>query len=232
MNAITETQVDRIRTLAAELDTLGKTALEKASEAGRLLIECKERLKHGEWLPWLESNFSFTDRTARRWIKLAEDIDSGKLKTDTVSNLAEAYRITTEPKPVSDCPFEMPLPGQRLVLLLADVCSTCRDHYAAIEPMDETYVQVTWTENELNPEGRGESIGAVAGTRRGIHKDRAWHFLVEGAPRGQEWKNAIGAYVPWNNPKNKNTANPNLSFEFGWLDECFDLYADKEAVLS
>jgi hypothetical protein len=97
VNAIAETQVDRIRTLAAELDTLGKTALEKASEAGRLLIECKARLQHGEWLPWLESNFSFTDRTARNWMRISEAHDAGKL--ENVSDLSEAYRVITDSKP-------------------------------------------------------------------------------------------------------------------------------------
>ena len=94
---ITTTTVQRIQALAAELETLGKTALGKAVEAGNLLRECKASLAHGGWLPWLEANFTFADRTARRWMKLAEDVEAGRLKTDTVSNLAEAYRITTEP---------------------------------------------------------------------------------------------------------------------------------------
>ena len=59
------TNIDRIRTLAGELAQLGKSALEKAIEAGSLLKECKAGLEHGQWLPWLKSNFSFTDRTAR-----------------------------------------------------------------------------------------------------------------------------------------------------------------------
>jgi oxaloacetate decarboxylase beta subunit len=43
---ITTTTVERIQILAAELETLGKTALGKAVEAGNLLRECKvtERL--------------------------------------------------------------------------------------------------------------------------------------------------------------------------------------------
>lgn len=97
-SAITTTKVDRIRTLASELDQLGQTALEKAVEAGSLLRECKAGLDHGQWLPWLKSNFSFSDRTARRWIQVAEDSSSGKLDTMSNLNLSEAYRSVTETK--------------------------------------------------------------------------------------------------------------------------------------
>jgi hypothetical protein len=98
MSAIATTAVQRIQTLADELFNMGNTALEKVNEAGRLLTECKGGLAHGQWLPWLEENFTFTDRTARRWMKLHEDIVAGRLKSDTVSGLAEAYKLTTEPR--------------------------------------------------------------------------------------------------------------------------------------
>ena len=222
---ITTTTVQRIQTLAAELETLGKTALGKAVEAGNLLRECKAGLAHGEWLPWLEANFTFADRTARRWMKLAEDVEAGRLKTDTVSNLAEAYRITTEPKEAKTglCPFEMPLPGQRLVLVLQGIANRL-PHYAAIEPMDETYVQVTWTENEMSYDGSGEMIGGFEGTRRGIRRDRAWGFLVRNSSSKKEWENATAAFVPWAIPEYKSTINQNLlKCEMGWLEDCFEL---------
>ena len=93
--------IARIRTLAAELDRLGKTALEKAVECGRLLSEAKEQLGHGAWLPWLESNFTFTPRTATNWMKVAEMHAAGKLKSETVSdlNLSEVYQLATTPRP-------------------------------------------------------------------------------------------------------------------------------------
>jgi len=222
---LSTTKVDRIRELAAELETLGKTALIKAIEAGTLLRECKQGLVHGQWLPWLEENFSFTDRTARRWMKVSEDAETGKLKSDTVSNLTEAYRITTESRPMAACPFKMPLPGQRLLLLMKASGSNKTPICAAIEPMDETYVQVTWTENAMSHEGEGETIGSIAGTRRGIHKDLAWKFLTHNSHLREQWNDAVCAYVPWERPILNSTENPNLSEsdEFGWLDECFQL---------
>lgn len=217
---LTTAKIQRIQSLAEELDALGKTALEKALEAGTLLIECKADLAHGEWLPWLEKNFTFTDRTARRWMKLADDMQSGKLKSDTVSNLAEAYRITTETREIkpNPCPFEMPELNQRLILL-----SPMHD-CAAIEPMNETYVQVTYTEPGIDPslfDGREIRIATIAGTKRGIHKDHAWQLLIKNS--NADWKNASAACVPWKAPDmTQTTRNLNLH-DVGWMDECFSL---------
>jgi ParB family chromosome partitioning protein len=98
--------IARIRTLASELKDIGKklkaigeTALSKALECGRLLSEAKESLPHGQWLPWLADNFTFDERTAQRWMKLATDDAEGKLKYDSVSYLSEAYQLTTTPRP-------------------------------------------------------------------------------------------------------------------------------------
>jgi hypothetical protein len=49
---------------------------------GQWLTEAKSRLKHGQWLPWLETEFSWSDRTARRLMQVHE-----AFKTDTVADL-------------------------------------------------------------------------------------------------------------------------------------------------
>jgi hypothetical protein len=184
MSAIITTTVQRIQTLAGELDQLGKTALEKAMEAGGLLIECKRDLEHGQWLPWLEANFSFTDRTARRWMKLVDDVESGKLKSDTVSNLADAYRLTTDRGPgVVISPFEMPPIHQRMFLMFSEISSP---DFAMFEPIDEDYINVTFTDLHT---------GKIAGSKRGIRRDRAWSFLTRVSDR--PWAEAGVGYIPW-----------------------------------
>lgn len=42
-------------------------------EIGRRLVEAKEMLEHGEWLPWLERETEFSDRSAARYMKLFEE---------------------------------------------------------------------------------------------------------------------------------------------------------------
>ena len=50
---------------------------------GKLFQEAKDRLEHGQWLPWLEENFHMTDKTAERAMAVARFAD----KFDNLSNL-------------------------------------------------------------------------------------------------------------------------------------------------
>lgn len=84
---------DQIITLHNELAGLARTSLERAQRIGRLLMEVRESLGHGEWLPWIEANLPFTDRTARNYIRL--HVKRDLLKLENVSDLAGAYRLLT-----------------------------------------------------------------------------------------------------------------------------------------
>jgi site-specific DNA-methyltransferase (adenine-specific) len=69
---------------AERIRTLGKRVVNDVIEIGKLLIECKVRCGHGNWLPWLEREFGWTDKTAERYISVYQ-LSVGKF--DTVSNL-------------------------------------------------------------------------------------------------------------------------------------------------
>src|SRR5262249_23358955 len=45
----------------------------RAIKAGELLKEAKAKLPHGEWLSWLKKQCELSQRTAQRYMKLAED---------------------------------------------------------------------------------------------------------------------------------------------------------------
>ena len=40
---------------------------------GRCLIEAKDMLRHGEWLPWLNEQVELSERTAQKFMKLARE---------------------------------------------------------------------------------------------------------------------------------------------------------------
>jgi hypothetical protein len=63
------------------------TTLEHARKAGELLAEAKRRVKHGEWLPWLKANCKMTNRTAKRYMRVATRWDHVVRKYDTVTHL-------------------------------------------------------------------------------------------------------------------------------------------------
>ena len=52
-------------------------------EIGRLLVEAQNQVGHGEWLPWLESEFDFSARTAQNYMAAQEFA----LKYETVAHL-------------------------------------------------------------------------------------------------------------------------------------------------
>jgi len=63
-------------------------SVEKAIEVGNLLHEAKEELAHGEFLPWLSSNFEMSHMQATRYMKLYTYED----KCNNMLSLQEAYQ--------------------------------------------------------------------------------------------------------------------------------------------
>jgi DNA-binding XRE family transcriptional regulator len=63
-----------------EIRRLGKQTIESICEIGRLLTEVKQRLPHGQWLPWLAAEFAWSETTARRFMDSYELFKSAKLE--------------------------------------------------------------------------------------------------------------------------------------------------------
>ena len=75
---MTTTITRNLAQLAAEINAChaqalaaARTALEHARRAGLLLTEAKQACGHGQWLPWLQANVSFSERTAQGYIQIA-----------------------------------------------------------------------------------------------------------------------------------------------------------------
>lgn len=62
-----------IEQITAEILDLKKTAGDAILSIGSRLIEAKEILGHGEWLPWLTEQVEFSERTAQRFMRLANE---------------------------------------------------------------------------------------------------------------------------------------------------------------
>lgn len=69
--------VERINELHQKAESLAKQAKDMAQETisvalecGRLLIEEKKQVGHGNWEQWCESNLSFSIETAQRYMRL------------------------------------------------------------------------------------------------------------------------------------------------------------------
>jgi Protein of unknown function (DUF3102) len=49
---------------------LTKNVVRDVLEIGRRLTQAKERVGHGNWLPWLEREFGWMDKTAEKWMNV------------------------------------------------------------------------------------------------------------------------------------------------------------------
>lgn len=99
MTDVEKNRIQEIVSLHQEIGEHLKLSLKKAIKIGKLLTEQKENLRHGEFTPWIKVNLPFTDRTARNYMRLYRE--KARLKTETVSVLTDAYRLLTEPKPLT-----------------------------------------------------------------------------------------------------------------------------------
>ena len=84
-----ETAAVELNRLHGEIETSLRTTVEYAIRAGAILSNVKEKVGHGDFLPWLKANVRFTDKTAESYMKLHRHSN----KIESVSNLQEAYRV-------------------------------------------------------------------------------------------------------------------------------------------
>jgi len=91
------------------VDTGRRLSLLCGIEIGRRLAEAKEMLGHGEWLPWLERETEFSDRSAARYMKLFDEYGASQqglfgpeTNSPTLSNLPISKALALLSVPESD----------------------------------------------------------------------------------------------------------------------------------
>ncbi|PTY02387.1 hypothetical protein DB346_09800 [Verrucomicrobia bacterium LW23] len=110
--------------LAAGAKDQASAAVAKALECGKLLVEQKQALGHGAWLPWLDTNVpEISEWTARRYMGLAKRahvLDLNDTATIRQAYVATGIIPTTEKEPAAPNPhkpwvkFVRPLDAFRL----------------------------------------------------------------------------------------------------------------------
>ena len=111
MNELTEKRTPEL--IGAEIrmyvDAGRRLSLLCGIEIGRRLAEAKEMLGHGEWLPWLERETEFSDRSAARYMKLFDEYGASQqglfgpeTNSPTLSNLTISKALALLSVPESD----------------------------------------------------------------------------------------------------------------------------------
>ena len=62
-----------IEAITGDIQEAKRTGGEAILTIGRCLIEAKDMLRHGEWLPWLNEQVELSERTAQKFMKLARE---------------------------------------------------------------------------------------------------------------------------------------------------------------
>jgi hypothetical protein len=89
------TKRQNARSLDAIADDINKLGRANIFNIGDLLIEAKAQCEHGEWLPWLSNEFSWSTSTAERKMRVAEmggkfaKLTNLKLTATTLYDLAD-----------------------------------------------------------------------------------------------------------------------------------------------
>jgi Protein of unknown function (DUF3102) len=90
---------------------------EHAIEAGRLLLQAKATVRHGNWIEWVGSNCRFAERTAQLYMRLAQEAPSLEVKTQRIADLTvnDAIKLL-EPLKAPDEPISKLGLGRRSVV--------------------------------------------------------------------------------------------------------------------
>lgn len=93
-----------IRRAHADVQEAAKTAAERAIAAGHLLLEAKELVGHGEWLPWLRNHCALAERTAQLYMRLAKSGATPEAIADLGMNAAAKAIYLQMPDPFAETP--------------------------------------------------------------------------------------------------------------------------------
>lgn len=71
-----------IEVITEEINFYKRQAGSAVLEIGKRLVEAKEQLSHGEWLPWLEEKVAFSERSAQQYMRLWKEYGKSALSAD------------------------------------------------------------------------------------------------------------------------------------------------------
>jgi phage N-6-adenine-methyltransferase len=101
---------------AEAIRALGKRTIADIIEIGRRLAACKEIVGHGNWLPWIEREFGWTEMTATRFMNVHDMSKSNKLlDLDLNIGVSSLYLLAapSTPEPVRTAVIERAEAGEK-----------------------------------------------------------------------------------------------------------------------
>lgn len=101
-----ESLADKINTEHIRTVEHAGKAIEHACRAGEWLLKAKAQVTHGEWLPWLQANVQFSQRTAQGYIRVSKNLPKLEEKRNAVADLSLRNALKALASPVLDGSIE------------------------------------------------------------------------------------------------------------------------------
>lgn len=131
---------------AAVIKALGKRVVGDVIEIGARLTECKRICGHGNWLPWLDREFGWSDETARKFMRSYE-ITGDKFQQGWDLPVSALYLIAkpSTPESARDAVLDLAANGEKLDLakvkeMIAEAKeATASDYESRISRLTQRY---------------------------------------------------------------------------------------------
>ena len=141
----------RIKAEHEAVSTALKESVQHAIAAGELLIEAKEQVPHGQWLPWLREHCAMSERTAQLYMRCArnrKEIEESQIR-NTVADLslneaAAILMLSSDVRKLLEMVKTMEgLHGDELIKFVADndIAMLSGNLFNAPEPTDQERVE-------------------------------------------------------------------------------------------
>ncbi len=124
-----------VREAAERIKLRLRRTAEDIIEIGKDLIAVKERLPHGQFLPWLREEFDMSEHTARRFMGVAREYgDKTRIVRDLEPTALYELAAPSTPQAVRDQVEELIVDGQKVTV--ADIRRMKQEAKAAKEGAD------------------------------------------------------------------------------------------------
>ena len=189
-----------VHSRVVEIRKLFKRAAKDIIDIGTYLVEVKDKLGHGNFYNWLETEFNWSSRTANRFMSVAQKFQAKKDRLSALDILPSALYVLASPSTPEEAVDETIERASQGETIAEKTAKEIKAKYKALKEQPESTVQPQNTKQaeSIQAEKKDkpkQSILAVVPSSNAV--SRSWwqlgehHRLFCGEPKDEEFLNRI-----------------------------------------